>query len=227
MQSFVFFKYLFTIAVDVNMFWWLWFKHYIWYQEGWKIIVLTSIPVHLFNVSLAPALACSNRQQRQKIIWQRSHFCHHSGAGLLYSVQWKLLPPCWAQRHNFVHIRCTSSPTCRAPRFHMWHIFKKKWNEGAVCSMEAMETSWAIITLALYQMIPSNLPGRLQCPSCWGCFGYNANFCPGCSFLQNIWPFRSSDGSLLHCWHGRKGSDAYHKLYFHHHLRLNHNYINT
>ena len=104
---------------------------------------------------------------------------------------------------------------------------EEKWNEGAVCSREAMETSWAIITLALYQMIPSNLPGRLQCPSCWGCFGYNANFCPGCSFLQNIWPFRSSDGSLLHCWHGRKGSDAYHKLYFHHHLRLNHNYINT
>ena len=114
MQSFVFFKYLFTIAVDVNMFWWLWFKHNIWYQEGWKIIVLTLIPVHLFNVSLAPALACSNRQQRQKIIWQRSHFCHHSGAGLLYSVQWKLylfalalLPwQCLAGRNDT--ILCTS-----------------------------------------------------------------------------------------------------------------------
>ena len=133
MQSFVFFKYLFTIAVDVNIFWWLWFKHNIWYQEGWKIIVLTSIPVHLFNVSLAPALACSNRQQRQKIIWQRSHFCHHSGAGLLYSVQWKLLLPCWPQRHNFVHIRCTSSPTCRAPRFHMWHIFRRKNGMKELC----------------------------------------------------------------------------------------------
>ena len=135
MQSFVFFKYLFTIAVDVNMFWWLWFKHNIWYQEGWKIIVLTLIPVHLFNVSLAPALACSNRQQRQKIIWQRSHFCHHSdtGAGLLYSVQWKLLLPCWPQRHNFVHIRCTSSPTCRAPRFHMWHIFRRKNGMKELC----------------------------------------------------------------------------------------------
>ena len=142
MQSFVFFKYLFTIAVDVNMFWWLWFKHNIWYQEGWKIIVLTLIPVHLFNVSLAPALACSNRQQRQKIIWQLLIFAITLGpvystlcSGNCICLHWRccLALPCWPQRHNFVHIRCTSSPTCRAPRFHMWHIFRRKNGMKELC----------------------------------------------------------------------------------------------
>ena len=30
----------------------------------------------------------------------------------------------------------------------------------------------------------------------------------------------SSDGTLLHRWHGREGSDAHHKLYFHLHSQL-------
>ena len=46
-------------------------------------------------------------------------------SGNCICLHWRccLALPCWPQRHNFVHIRCTSSPTCRAPRFHMWHIF--------------------------------------------------------------------------------------------------------